>query len=123
MDALVDITTGEGTLAATGGHRFWVQGRGWTPAEALHPGDALRNPSGGAVGVPAVSVGRRHAPSELVTNPDRALAIQWGRIEALSSGSGVDWRVIADRKNKLGTAWELYRLRTSYRLATRNGGT
>ncbi len=60
--------------------------------------------------------------SEVVTNPDRALAIQWGRIEALSSGSGVDWRVIADRKNRLGTAWELYRLRTSYRLGNKEWG-
>ncbi|MEV6039668.1 polymorphic toxin-type HINT domain-containing protein [Nonomuraea sp. NPDC052116] len=55
VDSLVRITTAGGTLSATDGHRFWVQGRGWTPAEDLRPGDALQNPSGAAERVQAVS--------------------------------------------------------------------
>ncbi|GAA3222927.1 polymorphic toxin-type HINT domain-containing protein [Nonomuraea helvata] len=55
VDSLVRITTAGGTLSATDGHPFWVQGKGWTRAEDLRPGDALQNPSGAAEPVQAVS--------------------------------------------------------------------
>ncbi|MFC4015364.1 polymorphic toxin type 27 domain-containing protein [Nonomuraea purpurea] len=55
VDSLVRITTAGGTLSATEGHRFWVQGKGWTRAEDLRPGDALQDPSGAARPVQAVS--------------------------------------------------------------------
>jgi hypothetical protein len=55
VDSMVRITTAGGTLSATDGHRFWVQGKGWTPAEDLRPGDALQNPSGAPERVLGVS--------------------------------------------------------------------
>ncbi|MFI7224835.1 polymorphic toxin type 27 domain-containing protein [Nonomuraea angiospora] len=55
VDALVRITTGSGTLSASEGHRFWVQGRGWVQSQELRPGDALQDPSGAAERVLAVS--------------------------------------------------------------------
>ncbi|MFB9626408.1 polymorphic toxin type 27 domain-containing protein [Nonomuraea helvata] len=53
--SLVRITTADGTLSPTEGHRFWVRGRGWTPAEDLRPGDPLQTDSGATERVVAVS--------------------------------------------------------------------
>ncbi|SPL88501.1 secreted protein [[Actinomadura] parvosata subsp. kistnae] len=214
-DSLVNITAAGGTLSATEGHRFWVQGQGWTQAKDLRPGDALQEPSGKAARVVAVSPGGRGADvynfeveadhtyyvyagstpvlvhndclpkiqrgthvvlgmdpyitaltkevrkrdpaainflgdafakegvserplwmdfvdnsvstpgvkvsvtldgvmdetGAIVADPTRAFAIQVARAEKVPAG---DWRTIADRKNNLGTAWEMRRLRTSY---------
>ncbi|MCX5091850.1 ricin-type beta-trefoil lectin domain protein [Streptomyces sp. NBC_00365] len=43
---LVDITVADGRLSSTPGHRFFVEGRGWTLVSALHMGDSLRTPDG-----------------------------------------------------------------------------
>ncbi|MFF5017549.1 ricin-type beta-trefoil lectin domain protein [Streptomyces sp. NPDC001165] len=43
---LVDITVADGSLSSTAGHRFFVEGRGWTLVSALHVGDSLRTPDG-----------------------------------------------------------------------------
>ncbi|SDI87452.1 polymorphic toxin type 27 domain-containing protein [Nonomuraea jiangxiensis] len=55
VDSLVRITADSGTLSVTEGHRFWVQGKGWTQSQDLRPGDALQDPSGKADRVQAVS--------------------------------------------------------------------
>ncbi|MFG1705306.1 polymorphic toxin type 27 domain-containing protein [Nonomuraea sp. M3C6] len=57
VDSLVRLTADSGTLSVSRGHRFWVQGRGWTQSQDLRPGDALQDPSGRADRVQAVSVG------------------------------------------------------------------
>ncbi|MFF9088818.1 RICIN domain-containing protein [Streptomyces sp. NPDC014991] len=41
---LLDITVAGGRLSSTAGHRFFVEGRGWTLVSALHVGDSLRTP-------------------------------------------------------------------------------
>ncbi|WP_329086271.1 MULTISPECIES: polymorphic toxin type 27 domain-containing protein [unclassified Streptosporangium] len=56
VDSLVRITADSGTLSASQGHRFWVQGKGWTESQDLRPGDALQDPSGRANRVREVSV-------------------------------------------------------------------
>ncbi|WP_317617807.1 RICIN domain-containing protein [Streptomyces sp. SDr-06] len=43
---LMDITLGNGALASTVGHRFYVEGRGWVTVSALRTGDRLRTPGG-----------------------------------------------------------------------------
>ncbi|MFC3575522.1 Hint domain-containing protein [Streptomyces yaanensis] len=41
-DSLVSVDTGGETVRATPEHPFWVQGKGWTAAQALRSGDRLR---------------------------------------------------------------------------------
>ena len=41
-DATLRIRLGEESIVATGIHRFWKSGRGWTMARDLKPGDTLR---------------------------------------------------------------------------------
>ncbi|WP_315903748.1 RICIN domain-containing protein [Streptomyces rhizosphaerihabitans] len=43
---LVEISVADGKLSSTAGHRFFVEGRGWTLVSALHVGDNLRTPNG-----------------------------------------------------------------------------
>ncbi len=45
-ERLVDITLADGALTSTAGHRFWVDGRGWTLVSDLRTGDRLRTPDG-----------------------------------------------------------------------------
>jgi hypothetical protein len=40
------ISIGEETIVATGIHRFWKAGKGWTMARELKPGDRLRSVGG-----------------------------------------------------------------------------
>ncbi|WP_433431503.1 polymorphic toxin-type HINT domain-containing protein [Nonomuraea sp. CA-141351] len=56
VGALTRVTTDDGTLSASPGHRFWVQGKGWTEARDLRPGDALQTATGAADLVRATSV-------------------------------------------------------------------
>jgi hypothetical protein len=46
----------DGPLIATGIHPFWVDGRGWTDAQDLYPGDQLRQADGDLVAVQAVRI-------------------------------------------------------------------
>ncbi|MGW5304629.1 ricin-type beta-trefoil lectin domain protein [Streptomyces griseoluteus] len=43
---LVDIHVAGGVLTSTAGHRFYVEGRGWTLVSDLRVGDSLRTPDG-----------------------------------------------------------------------------
>jgi hypothetical protein len=57
LKRLVAITVDgdtDGPLIATGIHPFWVDGRGWTDAEDLYPGEQLRQADGDLVAVRAV---------------------------------------------------------------------
>ncbi|WP_055588192.1 polymorphic toxin type 27 domain-containing protein [Streptacidiphilus griseoplanus] len=54
VDSLVQITAASGTVSASDSHRFWTEGRGWTTAADLRPGDRLRSESGGTDRVLAV---------------------------------------------------------------------
>ena len=50
------IRLGGETVVATGIHRFWKTGQGWTMARDLKPGDSIRT-LGGAVQVEAIEAG------------------------------------------------------------------
>nr|GID38456.1 hypothetical protein Aca09nite_49620 [Actinoplanes campanulatus] len=69
---LVDLTlTGDGEeLTATGGHPFWVRGRGWVPAAEVHDGDRLRDTTGRDVEVLAVEVRGEHTTVHNLTVAD-----------------------------------------------------
>jgi hypothetical protein len=41
-NATMRVGLGEDSIVATGIHRFWKSGRGWTMARELKPGDTLR---------------------------------------------------------------------------------
>ncbi|TWF85773.1 ricin-type beta-trefoil lectin domain protein [Streptomyces capillispiralis] len=41
---LIDIALTDGALTSTAGHRFWVEGKGWTLVSDLRTGDRLRTP-------------------------------------------------------------------------------
>ncbi|WP_344557952.1 RNase A-like domain-containing protein, partial [Streptomyces atrovirens] len=43
---LIDIALADGALTSTAGHRFWVEGKGWTLVSDLRTGDRLRTPDG-----------------------------------------------------------------------------
>ncbi|HSG70669.1 MAG TPA: polymorphic toxin-type HINT domain-containing protein [Planctomycetaceae bacterium] len=43
---LVTIDLGPEQITATGGHPFWVSGRGWVRARELKPGQRLHTPTG-----------------------------------------------------------------------------
>ena len=53
-DETFQITPGAGTVVATGIHRFWRAGKGWTMAHDLKPGNLVRT-VGGLVAVNAVA--------------------------------------------------------------------
>ncbi|MGW4730353.1 polymorphic toxin-type HINT domain-containing protein [Streptomyces shenzhenensis] len=57
-DALVSVDIGGETLRATTEHPFWVQGKGWTGAEALRPGDRLNTLDGKGERVESVTTSR-----------------------------------------------------------------
>jgi tetratricopeptide (TPR) repeat protein len=61
------IAVGGETIVATGIHRFWKTGKGWTMARALKPGDTLRM-VGGAIDVQSIKTG----PTQPVYNLDVA---------------------------------------------------
>ncbi|VEH89193.1 HNH/endonuclease VII fold putative polymorphic toxin [Propionibacterium australiense] len=48
------VTTTEGTVETTATHPFYVEGRGYTPADQLHEGDVLHTPDGQTVQVVSV---------------------------------------------------------------------
>ncbi|MET7352318.1 polymorphic toxin-type HINT domain-containing protein [Streptomyces avermitilis] len=62
---LVDITVADGRLSSTPGHRFFVEGRGWTLVSALHIGDSLRTPDGTFRTVTAVKDRAGLAPQDV----------------------------------------------------------
>lgn len=43
---MMTLRVGDHTIETTPEHPFWVRGRGWTPAEAIEPGDELRSHDG-----------------------------------------------------------------------------
>ncbi|GHG97922.1 Hint domain-containing protein [Streptomyces lanatus] len=53
-DALVSVDMGAETVRATPEHPFWVNGKGWTSAEALREGDRLRTLDGRGARVESV---------------------------------------------------------------------
>jgi hypothetical protein len=53
-DETFQVTLGAGTVVATGIHRFWRAGEGWTMAHDLKPGNLVRT-VGGLVAVNAVA--------------------------------------------------------------------
>lgn len=55
------VSVAEQTLRCTGGHLFWVAGRGWVKARYLEPGQALHGVEG------AATVGRVKASGEATT--------------------------------------------------------
>jgi hypothetical protein len=65
--ALVRIRAEGTTLAATQGHPFWVQRRGWTEAHDLRPGDRLRTPTASTT---IQAVHHRNAQTTRVYNLD-----------------------------------------------------
>src|SRR5262249_8998669 len=44
--ATLELSIGGVRIVATGIHRFWVAGKGWTMARDLKPGDAVRTVTG-----------------------------------------------------------------------------
>ncbi|MFF2727050.1 RICIN domain-containing protein [Streptomyces sp. NPDC058008] len=62
---LVDITVGDGLLTSTAGHRFHVEGRGWTLVSDLRVGDRLRTPEGTLHRVHGIEDRTGLAPSEV----------------------------------------------------------
>ncbi|WTN14348.1 HINT domain-containing protein [Streptomyces canus] len=47
VDRLVRVETAHGTVESTENHPYWVQGRGWTEARDLDPGDTFQTLDGG----------------------------------------------------------------------------
>ncbi|MFD8966732.1 ricin-type beta-trefoil lectin domain protein [Streptomyces sp. NPDC059568] len=62
---LVDISVGGGVLTSTAGHRFHVEGRGWTLVSDLRVGDSLRTPDGALHRVNGLHDRAGLAPSEV----------------------------------------------------------
>ncbi|MFF2520018.1 polymorphic toxin-type HINT domain-containing protein [Streptomyces sp. NPDC058086] len=62
---LVEISVADGKLSSTAGHRFFVEGRGWTLVSSLHVGDNLRTPNGTFRTVTAVEDRAGLAPREV----------------------------------------------------------
>jgi hypothetical protein len=52
------LKVGDDTIVATGIHRFWKPGKGWTMARELHAGDPLRM-VGGVIKVQSIESGKR----------------------------------------------------------------
>lgn len=52
-EKLLVLHSGDQTLRATGGHPFWVAGKGWTLARQIRPGDRLHGLAG-AISIDAV---------------------------------------------------------------------
>jgi len=48
-EAVLKVTTDEGTIRATGGHTFWISGKGWTKLKLAKPGDRFHTATGTAV--------------------------------------------------------------------------
>ena len=42
----MQVTTAAGTIRATGGHTFWVTGRGWSKLRLVKPGESFHSVDG-----------------------------------------------------------------------------
>lgn len=54
LKRLVELTINGHVVTATGGHPFWIDGRGWTDAEQIKPGDLVLEADGDIEPVTAI---------------------------------------------------------------------
>jgi hypothetical protein len=45
-EPIMQVTTAAGTIRATGGHTFWVSGRGWSKLRLVKPGETFHSADG-----------------------------------------------------------------------------
>lgn len=55
-DEIFSIIIGSTTIETTGSHPFWVEGKGWIPADELEPGDQLETGNGDLVAIEGITV-------------------------------------------------------------------
>lgn len=55
-DEIFSLSIGNKTIETTGNHPFWVDGKGWIPADELQPGDQLETGNGDLITVEGITV-------------------------------------------------------------------
>lgn len=56
-DEIFTIEIGNTLIETTGNHPFWVNGKGWIPAEDLKPGDKVEDEDGNLLAINAITLG------------------------------------------------------------------
>ncbi len=60
--SLLELRVGSASIRTTNEHPFWVEGRGWTPANLLVEGDRFRSHDGTAVVLTGIERSLKSAP-------------------------------------------------------------
>lgn len=106
-DETFQITLGAGTVVATGIHRFWRAGKGWTMARDLKPGNLVRT-VGGSVAVNAVADDSVQPVFNSEIAHGQGFFYASRNVCARPAEAAGPHLLVLSRPNRAGTFWEAY---------------